>query len=121
MPWLVPEGHTMITADIGCAVGDEMWRASDEELGERCLAHLDWIPDARARYEGCRVMRTPIAYPIFLREYEEDRQRFSVSTGVSGLVSIGRNGEFAHLLMEDVYWRTLSAMRRLIDARAVAA
>ena len=42
--------------------------------------------------------------------YEERRQGFAESTGVDGLYSIGRNGEFAHLLMEDIYWRTLKRM-----------
>jgi oxygen-dependent protoporphyrinogen oxidase len=121
MPWLAPAGKTLITADLGCTVGDEIWRASDEELGARCLEHLEWIPGVRERYLGCRVMRSAIAYPVYLRAYEEARLRFARTTGVSGLVSIGRNGEFSHLLMEDVYWRTLDAMRRLLDERAVAA
>ncbi len=122
MPWLAPAGHTLITADLGCDVGDAIWTASDEELGERCLQHLDWIPNARQRYIGCRVVRSPVAYPVFLNEYEKDRQALARSTGVEGLYSVGRNGEFAHWLMEDVYWRSLNAMRQLIrDQVAVAA
>ena len=61
-------------------------------------------------------MRTPIAHPIFLREYEAERQAFAAGTSVAGLYSIGRNGEFAHILMEDVYWRTVGQMRRLAAA-----
>ncbi len=121
MPWLAPPGKTLITADLGCTVGDEIWQASDDDLAARCLDHLGWIPGIRERYLGCRVMRSPIAYPVYLRAYEDARQRFARSTGVSGFVSIGRNGEFSHLLMEDVYWRTLDAMRRLLNERAVAA
>ncbi len=114
MPWLAPEGKTLITADIGCEVGDGIWRMSDEELGERCLEHIsEIIPDARRRYFGCRVLKTPIAYPVFLNQYEDHRQRLAHSTGISGLHSIGRNGEFAHLLMEDIYWRTTAKMRHL--------
>jgi protoporphyrinogen/coproporphyrinogen III oxidase len=122
MPWLAPPGHTIITADLGCDVGDAVWTSSDEELGERCLQHLDWIPNIRRRYLGCRVVRSPVAYPIFLNEYESDRQAFARSTGVEGLYSVGRNGEFAHWLMEDVYWRALNAMRQLLrDRVAIAA
>jgi protoporphyrinogen oxidase len=62
---------------------------------------------------GCRVLRTPIAYPVFLNEYEADRQRFEDSMQVEGLYSVGRNGEFAHIFMEDVYWRTLKKTRQL--------
>jgi protoporphyrinogen/coproporphyrinogen III oxidase len=115
MPWLAPPGKTTINADIGCVVGDPTWTMPDEQLGEFCLDHLQAVvPTARRRYLGCRVMRTPIAHPVFLREYEEQRLEFEKSPPIAGLYSIGRNGEFAHILMEDVYWRTLSWMRRLI-------
>jgi len=116
MPWLAPPGKTIITADIGCEVGDPMWSKSDDELATLCLAHLAPIVKGPSRrFLGARVLRTPIAYPIFLREYEEDRLRFQRDTGVRGLVSVGRNGEFDHLLMEDVYWRTLRRIRRLAE------
>ena len=115
MPWLAPPGKTLITVDIGCEVGDEMWAMADEQLGEFCLHHLrSIIPGVRKLYLGCRVLRTPIAYPVFLNDYEEDRKRFEHSVGVEGLYSVGRNGEFAHIFMEDVYWRTLKKMRQLI-------
>lgn len=114
MPWLAPEGKTLITVDIGCEKGDEFWAMDDDRLGELCLERLaDIIPGARGRYRGCRVLRTPIAYPIFLREYEAERLRFAAGPGVEGLYSVGRNGEFDHVFMEDVYWRTLSKARRL--------
>lgn len=117
MPWLAPAGKTTINADIGCEVGDRLWTMADEELGELCLGHLEsMIPAAKRRYLGCRVMRTPIAHPVFLREYEADRLALERSTPIEGLYSIGRNGEFAHILMEDVYWRTLARMRGLVAA-----
>jgi protoporphyrinogen oxidase len=121
LPWLVPEGKTLITADIGCAVGDAMWTMPDEELGRLCIEHLGvLIPDAARRYLGCAVLRTPLAYPVYQLDYEEDRQGFERSTGVEGLYSVGRNGEFAHILMEDVYWRTRRKMKGLMEWRAGA-
>jgi protoporphyrinogen/coproporphyrinogen III oxidase len=114
MPWLAPDGMTMLTADLSCDVGDNIWTMPERELGELCLEHIARIvPDARQRYRGCSVLRTPLAYPIFLAEYERERRAFAQSTGVAGLSSIGRNGEFAHILMEDVYWRTLRRTREL--------
>ena len=114
MPWLAPVGKTLITADIGCEVGDANWNLSDEELGERCLVPLErLIPDVRSRYLGCRVLRTAIAYPVFLLEYEAQRRQFEQGTGIKGLYSIGRNGEFMHIFMEDVYWRTQRKMEAL--------
>jgi oxygen-dependent protoporphyrinogen oxidase len=117
MPWLAPEGKTLITVDLGCEVGDEIWKMDDERLATVCLDKLKpLIPDIANRYLGVRVLRTPIAYPIFLRQYEEERRAFQQSTGIRGLYSIGRNGEFDHLLTEDVYWRTLSKMAHSLPA-----
>lgn len=115
MPWLAPEGKTVITVDIGCQVSDPVWSMPDSDLGKLCLDNMESIiPGARERYLGCKVLRTPIAYPVFLKEYEAHRKRFQESTGVSYLYSIGRNGEFDHLLTEDVYWRTLDKMKTVL-------
>jgi protoporphyrinogen oxidase len=117
MPWLAPDGKTVITVDIGCEKGDEIWEMEEDALGEMCLENLlPLIPDARERFLGCRVLRTPLAYPVFLEEYEEDRKRFEKGTGVDGLYSIGRNGEFRHIFMEDAYWRTHRKMDELISS-----
>lgn len=119
MPWLAPEGKTLVTVDIGCQVGDAIWTMPDEQLGEYCIDYLKpIIRDARERYLGCRVLRTPVAYPIFANQYEADRQRFAKMSEIEGLYSIGRNGEFSHIFMEDVYWRTLKKTRHLREQLA---
>lgn len=109
MPWLAPEGKTLVTFDIGCEVGDQYWTMSEEALAETCLEGLcRMFPGMRERYLGPGgLVRTPISYPVYLKAYEAERRAFARSTGVAGLYSVGRNGEFAHILMEDVYWRTL--------------
>jgi protoporphyrinogen/coproporphyrinogen III oxidase len=107
MPWLAPPGKTLVTVDIGCEMEDHYWTMPDDQLADLSLDALDPIvPSIRRRYLGHRVLRTPIAYPVFLNEYESQRQQLEQTTGVGGLYAIGRNGEFAHILMEDVYWRT---------------
>lgn len=114
MPWLAPAGKTIVTVDIGCEVGDPIWQMPDEELGQHCLTHLvSLFPTFRNRYLGCVVLRTPIAHPVFLNAYEQDRLALERTSPIAGLFSIGRNGEFAHILMEDVYWRTLAKMRQV--------
>ena len=71
MPSLTPPGKTVITVDIGCEQDDSFWSMDDDELGELCIESLRrLVPDARERYQGCRVMRTPLAYPVLLREYD---------------------------------------------------
>ncbi|MET0752465.1 MAG: FAD-dependent oxidoreductase [Pyrinomonadaceae bacterium] len=117
MPWLAPEGKTIITVDIGCEKDDEFWAMDEEKLTELCLEHLTRIvPGAKEKFLGANVLRTPIAYPMFLNEYEAARQDFEKSTGIENLLSVGRNGEFAHIFMEDVYWRTRKKVRSLINS-----
>jgi protoporphyrinogen oxidase len=116
MPWLAPEGKTIITVDIGCEKGDEFWEMDEETISELCLEHLmKIIPDVRERFLGSSVIRTPIAYPVYLNEYEVSRQNFERSTNVENLLSVGRNGEFSHIFMEDVYWRTRKKVQQLLE------
>ncbi len=118
MPWLAPSGKTTILCDIGAEVGNGLWTLGDETLASLCRAELrDVVPDIESRYLGCRVARTPIAYPVIRRS--QDPLRHSLhdhGTGIEGLLSIGRNGGFRHDLMEDVYWRTTRAVRELVRA-----
>jgi protoporphyrinogen oxidase len=112
VPWLAPEGMTLINVDIGCETDSEYYKMPDEAVGELCVDHLDaMFPGARSRYDGCRVVRTPVGYPVYLLEYEKERSALESGMPVGGLYSVGRNGEFAHILMEDIYWRTLARMR----------
>ena len=122
MPWLAPEGKTIITADIGCKKGDEIWSMSEGALEDLCLEHLEkLLPEARGRHLGCSVLRTPVAYPVFINQYEEERQQFEASTGIDNLISVGRNGEFSHIFMEDVYWRTRAKIDALVERLGVLA
>jgi len=116
MPWLAPEGKSIVTFDIGCQKDDEFWTMDEEKLSALCLERIKpVIPDAKDRFLGYTVLRTPIAYPVFLNEYENERREFERSTHISNLLSIGRNGEFAHRFMEDVYWRTRKKVEHLIE------
>ncbi|CAN5597595.1 FAD-dependent oxidoreductase [soil metagenome] len=116
MPWLAPAGKTIITVDIGCEKSDEFWEMDEEKLTELCLENLKKIiPEVKEKFLGAKVLKTPIAYPVFLNEYENERQAFEKSTNVENLLSIGRNGEFAHIFMEDVYWRTRKKVGGLIE------
>jgi len=115
MPWLAPEGKSILTVDIGCQKGDEFWSMDEEKLVKLCLEHMESIiPDVKQRFLGNTVLRTPFAYPVFLKDYEKVRKEFEHSTHIQNLLSIGRNGEFAHRFMEDVYWRTRKKISALI-------
>lgn len=115
MPWLAPEGKTVITADINCKVDDEYWIMEDEELGQLCLERLkSIIPDISERYLGCNVLRTRIAYPTLLASLDPIRQQLKHGTGIDGLYSVGRNGEFEHIMMEDGYHRVINKVKEIV-------
>lgn len=115
MPWMAPEGKSIITADIGCEKDEAFWSMGDDQLIALCLENLKPVlPDAKERFLGGSVLRTSISYPVFLNEYEKERQQFEQSTNIENLLSVGRNGEFAHRFMEDVYWRTLQKVEDLV-------
>ena len=114
VPWLAPDGMTTINVDIGCETDSEYYQMDDEAIGELCIEHLEQMfPGARERYEGCRVVRTPIGYPVYLREYEKERFALESGVPIEGLFTAGRNAEFAHILMEDIYWRTLDKSKQI--------
>jgi protoporphyrinogen oxidase len=119
MPWTAPDGKTMILCELGAQPGDDIWSLSDDDAVERCLATLGpLVPDVRARFLGASVLRQPLAYPVFALEYEHERADLATNgTGVRGLVSIGRNGEYDHILMEDTFWRLRRRMPAIVDAR----
>jgi protoporphyrinogen oxidase len=123
IPWLAPEGKTVVLCELGAQVGDPVWTMSDDEVVRRCCEALrTFIPDVEGRLIGFDVMRQPLGYPIFALDYEDRRQRLQrQGTGIEGLFSIGRNGEFDHLLMEDIYWRTIRLVERLVATQDDAA
>ena len=115
LPWLVPTGKNQITCDIGCEIGDDVWNTDPATLAELCVTQVERIvPGVSQYYLGFHQRRTPYAYPVFLNSYESARKRWESGTGIHGLVSVGRNGEFKHILMEDVYWRTRRRCRELL-------
>lgn len=115
MPWLAPPGKTIVLCEMGAQPGEAVWTLPDDEAIRRCCASLaEFIPDVEQRLIGAQVMRQPLGYPIFARAYEAERQDLADhGVGIDGLLSIGRNGEFDHLLMEDIYWRTVRMVERL--------
>lgn len=71
-PNAAPADKTMVCAEITCRIGDEHWRATDEELIARAEADLRTIGLlGGARVLGAHVERIPYAYPVYDLEYKE--------------------------------------------------
>ncbi len=123
-PSLAPPGETVVTVDFGAQVGDATWTAPTPELTRAALAGLAaLVPDIDERLIADFTNRTSLAYPVLALETEGARRRID-QHGIKGLAVAGRNAEFAHILMEDVYWRTRRTAHELagsLDRQAVGA
>jgi protoporphyrinogen oxidase len=93
-----PRGRTLLCAELPGDPGREHWELSDSELAQRLRA---WLAAAdlavRAPVLRSFTRRTPFAYPVYRRGYEEHfdlMDRWLSSVG--GLLHYGRQGLFAH-------------------------
>jgi protoporphyrinogen oxidase len=91
-------GKTVLCAEFPCTLGDDIWNASEEQIGNlvrQGLVRSD-IP-IKAPVEAVLVRRIPQAYPIYKRDY---RNNFDVMdewlNTINGLLTLGRQGLFAH-------------------------
>lgn len=93
-----PAGRTVLCGELPCDVGDEIWNASDEDLGARVKASLERC-DLPIKSAISRVVtkRLPFAYPIYLEGYEEPfRIQDEWAEGLDRVLTFGRQGLFAH-------------------------
>jgi protoporphyrinogen oxidase len=72
-PNCAPVGKTMVCGEITCRIGDEHWRASDEELIGMAVADLTRIGLIEpAEVCGAFVRKLPHAYPVYDLTYKEN-------------------------------------------------
>jgi protoporphyrinogen oxidase len=71
-PACAPPDKTMVCAEITCRIGDEHWRASDEELIDIAVGDLERIGlVAPGEVLDGFVKKIPHAYPVYDLEYKE--------------------------------------------------
>lgn len=91
-------GKTVLCAELPCTAGDELWNSTDDDLKSQLLEDLAraGLP-VRAPICGVVVRRLKYAYPIYTRDYFEHFQRLDRwADRLDGVVSLGRQGLFAH-------------------------
>ena len=93
-----PRNRTVLCGELPCTVGDEIWTASDEELGAMVTDSLAkcGLP-VRSDVLEIATKRLPFAYPIYREGYEkyfkiQDRWADSLDR----VLTFGRQGLFAH-------------------------
>src|SRR2546426_11057620 len=87
-------GKTVLSLELTCRLGDELWRMSDEEgfeLAKRDCRRIHFIPVDRIT--GFVVKRVPSVYEIYYKHFD---QHVDVVLGhlreLDNVVSIGRRG-----------------------------
>lgn len=101
-PNAAPADKTMVCAEITCRVGDEHWRAPDEDLiatSEADLRSIGLLGDSRVL--GAHVERIPYAYPVYDLDYK--RHLTPVLDFVHSLENLrtgGRQGLFRYNNMD---------------------
>ncbi len=92
-----PTGHTVLCAELPCAVGDEIWNADDVELAElveEAAARTD-LPDIAVRQ--VQVHRSAMYYPTYTLGYDRDLHGLDAwLRGIPSVTSFGRFGLFFH-------------------------
>jgi len=98
-PDAAPPGHTSLTLEITCDLGDEVWQAPEDELYTRSLEGL--VAAGLIRREevvGHFFVRTPFAYPSYDLHYESNLARLAYHlSGLENLVVCGRQGLFRYI------------------------
>lgn len=93
-----PKNQTVLCGELPCMVNDEVWNATDEELGEM-------VKDSLAKCglpiesEVLQVVtkRLPFAYPIYTQGYEKHFElQDKWADGLENVLTFGRQGLFAH-------------------------
>jgi protoporphyrinogen oxidase len=93
-----PANRTVLCGELPCTVDDDVWRASDEELGElvrdalgRCGLPIK-VPVSRIA-----TKRLAYAYPIYRRGYEAAFNTLDEwAASLDRVLTFGRQGLFAH-------------------------
>lgn len=93
-----PPDKTILCGELPCAVGDEVWNASNEDLASMMRDSLEkcGLP-VRAKVLQIETKRLPFAYPIYREGYEKffDLQD-EWANGLKNILTFGRQGLFAH-------------------------
>jgi protoporphyrinogen oxidase len=119
---MAPAGRTLLVAEQFCFRGDDVWRASDEELADgaiRTLQELGIV--SRKEVLDSAVLRIPNAYPLFEVGYREHSQTLlGYLDTFRNLFPAGRSGTFSYLNMDQAMASGMEAAGRVLRASSEA-
>ena len=114
---MAPPGCTLLVTERFCFRGDATWNASDAELIETTVHHLEKLGFIR-RHEARdgMVLRIPSAYPLFEVGYQERSQVLSdYLQRFENLYIAGRGGMFRYYNMDQAIASGLAAAEAILE------
>ncbi|MGE0145724.1 MAG: FAD-dependent oxidoreductase [Planctomycetota bacterium] len=101
-PHSAPKDKTLICAEITCRRGDEIWRASPEQLqaiAEKDLISVGLIKPGEVL--GSTIRKIPFAYPVYDLQYKDLLLPVMNYVGqLLGITTTGRQGNFRYNNMD---------------------
>jgi protoporphyrinogen oxidase len=101
-PHCAPDGKTLVCAEITCRRGDEIWRASVEQL--QAIAEKDLVSVGLIRPGEVLetfVKKIPYAYPVYDLEYKKNLTPVMNFVGsLENIHTTGRQGNFRYNNMD---------------------
>ena len=95
---MAPEGKTHLVVEYFCFSGDTIWAATDGELRECTVRHLNELGFIEVdEVIDCVVLRIPKAYPLFEVDFHKHQKIiFDYLDRFNNLHLIGRGGKFEY-------------------------
>lgn len=101
-PTMLPEGKTVLCAEITCAPGDEIWSLSDREIFSRIEPVLKEAGLLTGRVLETFTRRLEHAYPVYDLKFPENLETaLDGFHAVENLYTVGRQGGFSYTGMAD--------------------
>jgi protoporphyrinogen oxidase len=91
-----PTDRTVLCAEIPCSVGDAVWDGSEADLGTLVADGLTRVGLTPGPVAEVVVRRVPRAYPVYRFGFEADFAPLDDWAAASGVLTLGRQGLFAH-------------------------
>ena len=114
--------RTVLTIEIPCTHGDDVWEMSDQCLARRCIGQLQRVGILRTPASGCDEFfsrRLKAVYPVYDVRWRERFDRIDRRLGsIENLYPIGRSALFLHCNIDHCMAMALKLARHLTDGKS---
>jgi protoporphyrinogen oxidase len=119
-PALMPPDKTVLCLETTCFEGDDIWNASEETVYAESIRSLESLGLVeRNEVETYFLVRLPHAYPVADLEYERHYPEIMRHLdGYPNLLSVGRQGAFKYLNMDQSMEEGFEAARVVMSKRS---